>query len=328
MAKPNHDRMRHVWLFVLILFVCVAATTIAFTDRLSGYLVSDEGAISLITGEIVQPGGGDAPEASQEEPDGESRGEAEEEEASGDASSEESEAQGTEQQKKPGFQTSDNATVWTTDTKIEIFRMTYENGEQNITVQGLDGDNLIAPGTKSSYTFKLKNTGNVPIDYNVEMDAYFTPADIHIPVTGRLNRYDGEWLAGGADDFAAVPLLDAAEDDATLGAGKYTYYTLEWYWPYESGDDEHDTFLGDLAVGQDLVFTIAIKTWATESEDPDNDSGISPPQTGDSANLALWIALAVASFVIILLLFVWQKKEREESSAEAETVGNKEQKEI
>ena len=178
---------------------------------------------------------------------------------------------------------------------------------------------MIAPGTENSYTFKLKNTGNVALDYTVEIDAYFTPADIEIPITGRLNRYDGTWVIGGKDEYAKVPVLDTAEDNATLGAGKYTYYTLDWLWPFESGNDELDTMLGNLAVDQELTFTIVIKTTATESSNPYDDSGITPPQTGDNTNLTLWIVLAVSSFAMMIFLLFYQNKEKRRDSAEANT---------
>ena len=51
MAKPNNSKTKWIWLSVLILFVCVAATTIAFMSRLDSFLLDDEGAISLITGD-------------------------------------------------------------------------------------------------------------------------------------------------------------------------------------------------------------------------------------------------------------------------------------
>ena len=208
----------------------------------------------------------------------------------------------TQSAKNPGFEAGDDTAVWTTDTQVEIFRVSYVNGEQVITVNNDSGDKLIAPGTENSYTFKLKNTGNVALDYTVELEAYFTPADISIPITGRLNRYDGTWIVGGKDEYERVSVLDAAEDKATLGAGKYTYYTLDWLWPFESGNDEWDTILGNLAVDQDLLFTVVIKTTATESSNPNGGGGITPPQTGDNTNLTLWIVLAVISFVIMMLL--------------------------
>ena len=328
MAKTNNSKTKWIWLSVLILLVCVAATTIAFFSRLDSFLLDDEGAISLITEntsgiddstdetEDTQGSGTTATQAptTEQEPTNNSDTTG----MSTDPSTADTTPQVTQPPKKPGFEASDDNTVWSTNTQVEIFRISYVNGEQVITVNSDNGDKVIAPGTENSYTFKLKNTGNVALDYTVEIDAYFAPADIVIPITGRLNRYDGTWVVGGRDEYIAVPVLDAAEDKGTLGAGKYTYYTLDWLWPFESGNDELDTMLGNLATEQDLTFTIVIKTTATESSDPYDDSGITPPQTGDNTNLTLWIVLAVSSFAMMMFLLFYQNKEKRRYSAEAD----------
>ena len=323
MAKPNNSKTKWIWLSVLILLVCVAATTIAFLSRLDSFLLDDEGAISLITEDTSQ-----ADDSSDETEDTQGSGstatqtpttEQEPTNSSDTTGTTTTVPQATQPPKNPGFEASDDNTVWSTNTQVEIFRVSYVNGEQVITVNSGNGDKVIAPGTENSYTFKLKNTGNVALDYTVEIDAYFTPADIEIPITGRLNRYDGTWVIGGKDEYAKVPVLDTAEDNATLGAGKYTYYTLDWLWPFESGNDELDTMLGNLAVDQELTFTIVIKTTATESSNLYDDSGITPPQTGDNTNLTLWIVLAVSSFAMMIFLLFYQNKEKRRDSAEANT---------
>ena len=109
------------------------------------------------------------------------------------------------QNANPGFEVSDDNTVWTTNTQVEIFKLSYENGEANITVQSSDGEKVFAPGTENSYTFKLKNTGNVALDYTVDIDAYFTPGETVIPITARVNRYDGKWLVGSGDSYVDIP---------------------------------------------------------------------------------------------------------------------------
>ena len=326
MAKPNNSKTKWIWLSVLILLVCVAATTIAFLSRLDGFLLDDEGAISLITEntsgtedsidetEDTQGSGTTATQAPTTEQEPTSNTDTTGAQETDPATS--TTPLATQPPRNPGFEASDDNTVWSTNTQVEIFRISYVNGEQIITVNSDNGDKIIAPGTENSYTFKLKNTGNVALDYTVEVDAYFTPADIEIPITGRLNRYDGKWVVGGKDEYAKVPVLDAAEDNGTLGAGKYTYYTLDWLWPFESGNDELDTMLGNLATEQDLTFTIVIKTTATESFDPYDDSGITPPQTGDNTNLTLWIVLAVGSFAMMMFLLFYQNKEKQRYSAE------------
>jgi hypothetical protein len=324
MGKTNTSKIKWIWFSVLILFVCVAATTIAFVSRLDSFLLDDEGAISLMAKDIsATKDNADITENIQGLGITVTQKPITEQESTDNSDTTESPVtapQVTQPPRNPDFEASDNKIEWSTYTQVEIFHVSYVNGEQVITVNSGNGDKVIAPGTENSYTFKLKNTGNVALDYTVEVDAYFTPADIEIPITGRLNRYDGTWVIGGKDEYAKVPVLDTAEDNATLGAGKYTYYTLDWRWPFESGNDALDTMLGNLAADQDLTFTIVIKTTATESSDPNDPGGITPPpQTGDNANLTLWIVLAVSSFAMMIFLLFYQNKEKRHNSAEANT---------
>lgn len=318
----NRKRSKTVtlWLSVLFLFICVAATTVAITGILGGFQPDDSGAISLIPDSKPQAEGYGIAGVRQQEAENCSYSAGTQTVKLTAVRTEPSDPTAAPSQ-NPGFEAEDGKNVWSTNTQVEIFRVSYENGEQTITVKSDGGDKVIAPGTGNSYTFKLKNTGNVALDYTVEIDAYFTPSGIEIPLIGRLNRYDGEWIVGSQEAYAAVSALDAAEDSATLGAGNYTYYTLDWVWPFENGNDEWDTLLGNMAEEQDICFTIVIKTTAMESADPDDDSGITPPKTGDNADLALWILLAVCSFMMMLFLLFHQDRENWRSNAEADEFG-------
>ena len=208
-----------------------------------------------------------------------------------------------------GYEVSDDDTVWTTDTKVNIFKISYENGQQIVTVNG-NGEKVIAPGTENSYTFKLKNNGSRAVDYAVWVEAFFTPEDISIPIRARMNRYDGEWIAGDQDHWVDIAALNGTEDEDILGTGKYTYYTLDWEWPYESGNDEYDTWLGNTALEQDLELTIVIHTLATASSDRDNPNGITPPKTGDVNPVSILIVAGVVSLGAMLLLWVDDRREK------------------
>lgn len=309
MRKVN-KKSGWVWLTALLLFVFVAASTFVLMDRLTGYQMDDFGAIELIpraAASETEPGTEAPTEAATEAPT----------KAPTEApTEEETEAPTTapNQPYNPGFQVSDDKTVWTTETEVEIFRISYENGEQVVTVMSDNGESVIAPGTESSYTFKLKNTGNVNMKYTVEVDAYFTPAEIPLPVTTRLSRYDAKWIVGGQDSWAEVAKLDAAEDSDTLKPGYYTYYTLDWQWPFEQGDDAYDTYLGNLATEQDLVFTIVIRTRAEATEGP--GGGIQPP-TGDWSGIELWVVLEICSILALIALlsayFIEKRRSRREA---------------
>lgn len=294
----------------LILFVSVAMSTFTLMGRLGNYIPDDSGAIALIPEEqlsqsasldtqttavptetTVTPTNSPSPTPNQ-------------------VMEEDRELPlDTTVTAAPNFEVADHQQVWTTQTQVEIFKVSYENGQQEVTVNSSDGDKLIAPGTENSYVFKLKNTGNVALDYTVTVDAYITPEGTPIPVTGRLSRCDGKWIVGSSEGYGDVAALNAGEDSATIGAGKYTYYTLDWLWPYESGDDELDTSLGNSAVDEDLTFTIVISTTAEGNYAPTEDVGRIPPKTGDEMNLALWSALGVGALILLVILIVYQVKD-------------------
>lgn len=318
MQKLGIGKHRRIWLSVLVLFVFVAVSIFILASRISGFLLDDSNAIPLISESNLITSGEDSSEKENTQPSHT------ESKTSASATTQ----QATQPNKKPDFEAGDEQKVWSTDTKVEIFRVSYVNGEQVITVNSDNGDKLIAPGTENSYTFKLKNNGDAALDYTVKVDAYFTPGDIKIPITARINRYDGKWIAGNEEKYVNVSELDTAEDKETLGAGKYTYYTLDWIWPFESGNDELDTTLGNLATEQDLVFTVVITTEAAESSDPNINRGLilphaggthtggphtGDPHTGDDSSLILWVILAIVSFVLIFYPLIGKRR----SDAEA-----------
>lgn len=308
MQKLGIGKHRRIWLSVLVLFVFVVVSIFILVSRIGGFMLDDSNAIPLIS-QSDSVASGEALSVKENTQSSHT-----ESETSAPATTK----QAAQTQKKSAFEASDEQKVWSTDTKVEIFRVSYVNGEQVITVNSDNGDKLIAPGTENSYTFKLKNNGDVALDYTVKVDAYFTPGDIEIPITGRINRYDSKWIAGNEEKYVNISALNAAEDKATLGAGKYTYYTLDWIWPFESGNDELDTMLGNLAVGQDLVFTVVITTEAEESSDPNINRGLilphsGGPHTGDDSSLILWVIIAIVSFVLIFYPLIGKRR----SDAEA-----------
>ena len=213
----------------------------------------------------------------------------------------------------PGMEVYDNLKTWETLTEVDIFKLRYENGEGVVTVEG-GSDKVIAPGTENTYTFNLKNTGNVQLDYTMEIEAYFNQEDHPLPVVARLKGYDGNYLLGGEDQWCDVLELNAIKDEATIGVNRYAYYTLEWQWPFESGNDEYDTFLGNMAVGEDLTLTIVIRTLAT-GEDMTTEVIKVPADkitTGDAANLLIWAGAAAVAGALLLLIIFKKRREKEE----------------
>lgn len=284
MRTDLNDKNKKVWLIVIVLSLCVVISIIIFTKRLDFFFMDDSGAISLIP----------------EEEGGRESLNSDTTLSGGDGTSSTGSAhQGMITQ--PDFEVSDERQTWSTQTAVDIFRMSYENGEHVVTVKSDSGDKVIAPGVENSYTFKLKNTGDVALDYTMKMYVSILPEDIQIPIDARISRYDGRWISGQDEGFLPILSLNEIKDTATLGSGKFTYYTLEWMWPFENGQDDFDTMLGNLAAQEDLTVTVCIETTALESGDPGNAGGIMTPKTGDSAQVILWIVLLIVAGVLVLL---------------------------
>lgn len=307
----NKKRNNVIWLSILILTMCAVLTTIVVAGILNGFVPDVSDAIEInsnisLEDKKTQNDSAESGSVSDSIKASTSDEGSLESEKSSAETFEERESISSKRTTNPGFQIEDNETVWNTETQVEIFRISYENGNQIITANSENGEKVIAPGTENSYSFKLKNTGDVALEYSLDVDAYFSSEDITIPITARISRYDGKWILGNENEFADVSALDSAEDKANLGSGKYTYYTLDWVWPFE-GNDELDTMLGNLAYDEDISFTIVISTVAKETTD---GGGIDIPQTGDDSNVLLWIILAILALAFLIFLAFSKRGQR------------------
>ena len=205
------------------------------------------------------------------------------------------------------FEVYDENTVWQGETDIEIFRLSYENGEGQVTVNSMDGDKLLAPGTENTYSFTLENTGSNPVAYEMSMEAYFSDGEKVIPVVAKVSDHTGRYLCGSETDYEDVLQLNKVKDSGSLKPGYVLPYTLSWEWPFE-GDDAYDTWLGNQAVEEDITLTIVIHTLASYT--PDGDDGI--PKTGDTSGIGLYFGAMMASTAGLLILLLAPRRKREE----------------
>ncbi len=208
----------------------------------------------------------------------------------------------------PGFKVYDDRSVWQGETDIELFCLSYENGEGVVTVHSSNSDKLLAPGTENSYNFSLENNGNVDLAYKMDVEAYFSGGDYVIPVVVSLSDHQGRYLCGTAEEKAPVLALDGVSCEGTVRAGYVMPYTLSWEWPFE-GDDSYDTMLGNLAAEEDISLTVVINTMATYTPDPGGDD---VPKTGDDGGIVLMLAImAVSLMALLLLIFLPGRRRRE-----------------
>lgn len=141
---------------------------------------------------------------------------------------------------------------------FEVFKAYYDNNGNIVVSSGskLD-DKVIAPGTENEISFQVENNTNRVLYYIVNMNAYFSCDDVQLPINVSLKRYDGASIYGASQNY----LLDNfknVKDEYALKPNRYSYYTFKWDWPFEQGNDELDTLLGNMSSENPLTLTISL----------------------------------------------------------------------
>jgi hypothetical protein len=120
MGSKMSRSIQRVWLAVLALFAGVAATTFAVMNVLNTYAPDDSGAIALIPEVLIEQQPADTqppatvPSATVGAPE---------------TLPEVTLPPETKPEAKPGFETEDEKTQWETNTRVELFRTYYLNGQ-------------------------------------------------------------------------------------------------------------------------------------------------------------------------------------------------------
>lgn len=178
---------------------------------------------------------------------------------------------------QPGFVMDDGSgnKAFSTESEQSLFQATYMGADgTTLMVASSDGMDVIAPGTSGEYVFSIKNTDKTPVIYSVVLDGFFgieTTGNM-LPISVRMKGSDGTYLIGSETLWSPISELKSISDAGTLKGNTARYYTIEWMWPFESGNDALDTMLGNgdlyvdgipaLGPGDDLMFTLQIETLA------------------------------------------------------------------
>ena len=233
--------------------------------------------------------------------------------------------------KDPEFVMEDDKQVWDGETEIEIFSISHTNGNGEVTVLSGTGDNIIAPGMEGYYKFSFKNVGNIAIDYDCNITAAFEGKNIEfieedLPFEIRLKDYKGNYVIGNDNEWESVSKLVEYYDEQTVGKNCYVYYELEWRWPFESGNDELDTLLGNMSAESGIKLVVSISVDAVQNDDLDAEGGlkvnIDDPRTGGNIVPVPYILLNILILIILAILIYMKimKDKKEKAEAVTETV--------
>ena len=99
--------------------------------------------------------------------------------------------------------------------------------------------NKIAPGVSNTYHFVVHNSNDFKLKYYIEM---YEEEDYGVNLRYRL-RKNNEYVIGDDNTWVTASELETALDN--IGVGSSDSYALDWSWPYESGNDELDSYIGE-----------------------------------------------------------------------------------
>ena len=199
------------------------------------------------------------------------------------------------------------------DGSIELFRIEYENELGEITVQGLNADNVVAPGTEVGYDLRLRNTGDVVIDFLLTPTVDFFTGDI-VPVEFKVKDDYGNYILGSDTTWVGSDAMNALAHKGRIHPGEVFTYHVVWQWVFEIGDEQnvYDTYLGNQGGEFTPGVIVGIEVQASENRMPLKPNSHMMHLLGDGFGCCwccwlVWILLLILLLVLVRLWFMRRK---------------------
>lgn len=196
------------------------------------------------------------------------------------------------------------------ESHFNVFSLKYHNASGEVTVIGTDGEKVIAPGTEIEYTVRLRNADKVALNYEILPQAIFH-SEHTIPVLVRVIGPDETYIAGDATSWILLEELNGTSARATLAKGEAVEYVFQWKWPYESGNDEYDAFLGNQVHEEEIGVTISFESYAEANTTLEDNDGAFGNVFGNTTFILIFVILLLVS-IILLFVYKFSKKKNQE----------------
>lgn len=211
---------------------------------------------------------------------------------------------------------------------IELFRIEYSNENGEVTVQGLNADNVVAPGTSVGYDIRLRNNDDVIIDFLMTPTVEFLTGD-EVPVEFKIMDDYGNYILGSDTEWADSDGMNQLAHKGSIHPGEVFTYHVRWQWLFEVSDeqDDYDTYLGNQ--DGELVPGVVVGLETQASANPN----LTPKDITHLAHLRgeswgccwccylVWILLLIC---LVLLIWIWRLRKKlskhEETMEEYEKV--------
>ena len=194
------------------------------------------------------------------------------------------------------------------DGSIELFRIEYENESGEITVQGVNADNVVAPGTTVSYDVRLRNHDDVIIDFLMCPTVDFLNEDA-VPVEFKIVDDYGNYILGSEDTWVSADAMNNLNHKGAIHPGEIFTYHVQWQWVFEVDDaqNSYDTYLGNQNGAQLPGVRVGIETQSSANPKPVKSNAHMMHLLGEGFGCCwccwlVWILLLVC---LSLAIWIW-----------------------
>ena len=211
---------------------------------------------------------------------------------------------------------------------IELFRIEYSNEKGEVTVQGLNADNVVAPGTSVGYDIRLRNNDDVIIDFLMTPTVEFLTGD-EVPVEFKIMDDYGNYILGSDTEWGDSDGMNQLAHKGSIHPGEVFTYHVRWQWVFDVSEeqDDYDTYLGNQ--DGELVPGVVVGLETQASANPNlvtKDITHLAHLRGESWGCCwccylVWILLLIC---LVLLIWIWRLRKKlskhEETMEEYEKV--------
>ena len=196
------------------------------------------------------------------------------------------------------------------DESIELFRIEYSNTQGEITVQGVNADSVVAPGTSVNYNICLRNNDDVVIDFMMVPTVEFLNEDT-VPVEFKVMDSYGNYILGDENTWVSPDDMNTLAHKGQIHPGEVFTYHVSWQWVFEVSDeqDAYDTSLGNQE-GQVLP-GVAVSIATESTANPyiaikSNTHMMHLLGEGFGCCWCCWLVWILLLAAILLLVWVWR----------------------
>ena len=197
---------------------------------------------------------------------------------------------------------------------IELFRIEYANEQGEITVQGLNADNVVAPGTSVNYDIRLRNNDDVIIDFMMIPTVEFLSGDL-VPVEFKVIASYGNYILGDEETWVSPDDMNALEHKGSIHPGEVFTYHVTWRGIFEVSDeqDAYDTYLGsqdgEVAPGVRVgIETLASANPKLTTKDVNHLTHLRGESFG--CCWCCWLVWILLLVCLVLIIWIWRLRRK------------------